>query len=739
MASRSSALNRDVGRWVILRTEGRWDVKLQLERFERAWQEETIPDLLDFLPGETQLADGLSRRDALVELVIVDLAYRWSGADSKCASDDALSMRPRLEDYVARHKELGSLDELPQELICAEYRVRKRFGRKPTHDEYLDRFRSCDQALLTALGDVDRESGNADRTTAFGYANREDTAMSVPERLGRYRVDRMLGEGSFGQVYLARDEKLDRDVAIKVLRLDAETDQSDVEPYLEEARTLATLDHPNIVPVFDVGHADDGSPFVVSKLIEGSDLAALMRESRPNLGEAMKTVAVVAEALHYAHTKGLVHRDIKPANILVDSKGVCYVCDFGLALKEEDFGTGPRLAGTPTYMSPEQARGDGHRVDGRADIYSLGVVMYELLTGRTPYRGNEQQLIAQIAESDVRPPRQINDQIPMELENICLKVLSQRPQDRYTTAKDLADAIRDFLDVSTQVVADFRLQCSTSADMGNQETVALVDTRVSSTRTGPTAGDATALARSIRRHPAILLTLAVILAAMFAVPRFRDFIKPSAPDLKTQNEQTNKTDPPTQSAPDTSPIPAVATLTVTHFRYDTEKNEQLRIGRIDDLGERVRFKDEVRIEVRLAKPAYCYLIACNPDGAIQVCYPPSPEEGTTQSKIAEFSFPQKETSYFGLTDDVGQQAFIVVVSDEAMPHWPEWSEDDIPWHKPQRQGGIWRFDGKQVRQIFDRSRGALASRTSDEFATVCEFFRVQQGVQLVRGIAFPVE
>jgi serine/threonine protein kinase len=139
------------------------------------------------------------------------------------------------------------------------------------------------------------------------------------------------------------------------------------------------------VPVFDVGRTDDGLCFVVSKLIEGSDLKARIEHVRPSFHQSAELVAIIAEALHYAHTRGLVHRDIKPGNILIDAAGKPHVADFGLALKEEDFGKGARLAGTTAYMSPEQARSEGHRVDGRSDIFSLGVVFYELLTGRRPF------------------------------------------------------------------------------------------------------------------------------------------------------------------------------------------------------------------------------------------------------------------------------------------------------------------------------------------------------------------
>ena len=278
----------------------------------------------------------------------------------------------------------------------------------------------------------------------------------MPTTIGRYRVERLLGVGSFGRVYLAHDDQLMRAVAIKVPRYNIAQHSEQVEEFLYEARAAAKLDHPNIIPVFDVG-SDAACPcFVVSKFIDGFDLDIRIQTKTLSINESVKIAATVAEALNYAHTQGLVHRDIKPGNVLIDNNDDHpMIGDFGLVLRDQDVGQGQKVVGSPSFMSPEQARGEAHRVDGRADIFSLGVVLYMMLTGRRPFTGNTQEeVLDQVRNLDPKPMRAINENIPKELERICTKAMSKRAVDRYSVAKDMASDLYAFLaDSSVNVLA----------------------------------------------------------------------------------------------------------------------------------------------------------------------------------------------------------------------------------------------------------------------------------------------
>src|SRR6516225_2442154 len=223
-------------------------------------------------------------------------------------------------------------------------------------------------------------------------------ALAPPAAFGRYQVRRILGAGGFGAVYLGHDTQLDRPVAIKVLRGGATPAQAEGERALQEARRLAQLRHPGIAAVHDVG-VQEGQVYIVSDYLDGPDLGRWLRDHRPAWPEAGRIAAAVADALAHAHARRIIHRDVKPTNILLSADDAPVLVDFGLALGDSQAGGSAKgiITGTPSYMSPEQATGAAHRIDGRTDIYSLGAVLYEMLTGRVPFRAtNQRELLRQV-------------------------------------------------------------------------------------------------------------------------------------------------------------------------------------------------------------------------------------------------------------------------------------------------------------------------------------------------------
>jgi serine/threonine protein kinase len=338
--------------------------------------------------------------------------------------------------------------------------------------------------------------GQSDRQPEFDPGLRN----VVPDSIDRFRIRRILGKGGFGVVYLAFDEQLERQVAIKVPNSTLIQQTKDLQLYLKEARTVARLEHPNIVPVFEVGGNETCPIYIVSKYIEGMDLATRIRRSPPSNQQAAQWINDLSQALRLAHSQGIVHRDIKPQNILVDLQDRVFLVDFGLALRDEEVGKRLPAGGTPAYMSPEQAKGEGHRVDGRSDIFSLGVVFYEMLARHRPFHGDSSlELFEQIIELDPKPLRQWNDSIDRELERICQKMLSKRKSTRYSNAADLSDDLSLFV---SKKQSEFMTRSEfPGSDPGSFSTSELV---------GPSSGNTRDTVPSSTQHTSGSKTLTIV-------------------------------------------------------------------------------------------------------------------------------------------------------------------------------------------------------------------------------------
>jgi tRNA A-37 threonylcarbamoyl transferase component Bud32 len=468
-----------------------------LDRFEATWQKGTRPDIDEFLSSGRS-----SRQHLLAELVMIDLEYRWRSSPPK--EIGPFPVRPRLEAYLEHFPDLASL--LSAELIGEEYRVRHRWGDRPDHVEYLRRFPRHAVRLESELARIDAEL-DSDRCTRNIRAGavKESTpapgkstplhcphcrqsiqipANALPRdfacsacggafsleslsthsgqsvqppfpRLGRYELGELLGTGAFGSVWRARDTELGREVAVKIPRSGQFLEPAEEERFLREARSASRLQHPGIVAIHDIGR-DQDTLYIVSELVIGTTLAEGLRRERPSFRESAGLTALVADALEFAHQRGVIHRDVKPSNIMVSGEAQSWeqassmvprLLDFGLALGNAGDVTmtmDGQVLGTPAYMSPEQVR-NPHAVDGRSDVYSLGVILYELLTGELPFRGMIRMVLEQVLTEEPRPPRRLNDRIPRDLETICLQCLAKEPGERYHTAAALALDLRRWL------------------------------------------------------------------------------------------------------------------------------------------------------------------------------------------------------------------------------------------------------------------------------------------------------
>jgi serine/threonine-protein kinase len=345
------------------------------------------------------------------------------------------------QDHTTREQRLGE--------VFSDWLESRERGEVPARAEWLARYPDLAPELEELLADEDhlhalaaplREAARIGQVAAGQH--------DLPGPFGDCAVLEEIGRGGMGVVYRARQTKLDRLVALKLFRAQPHSARADLERFRHEAEVVAQLDHPLVVPVYEVGE-QQGWIWFTMKLVEGGGLDTQLPHFRTDPRAAARLLLAVARAVHHTHQRGILHRDLKPSNILLDREGQPHVSDFGLARRvgsEVGLTLSGAVVGTPAYMSPEQAIGRRGTVTTAADVYGLGAVLYALLTGKPPFQGNSVlETLEQVKERDPVPPRTLNPGTPRDLETICLKCLRKTPAQRYESAAGLADDLERWL------------------------------------------------------------------------------------------------------------------------------------------------------------------------------------------------------------------------------------------------------------------------------------------------------
>ncbi len=334
------------------------------------------------------------------------------------------------------------------ELVCPNPRCGASYRLSDADLARSNRCRRCGEPLSRSGSSP---SGKADPpgSTARGRPSNVTAELTAGSTFGRYQIVRRLGQGGMGTVYLAHDSRLDRQVALKIPSFSPQDGPESLERFYREARAAAVLDHPNLCPIYDIGEVDD-APYMTMAYVEGRPLSDLIDPDAPtSQRQVAAVVRKLAVALQAAHDRGVIHRDLKPQNILVSKKRELMIVDFGLARRQ---GVGDArlthsgmILGTPAYMPPEQISGDSAAMGPGCDIYSLGVIFYELLTGRPPFEGPTALVLGRIMVTEPDPPSRFRADLDPRLQAICLKAMAKKVKDRYASMSALAAALTEYL------------------------------------------------------------------------------------------------------------------------------------------------------------------------------------------------------------------------------------------------------------------------------------------------------
>jgi serine/threonine protein kinase len=588
-----------------------------------------------------------------------------------------------------RYRQLCELVDRAAELLEAEWTTFLERECPTDPDLRAEALRLLGQArAASAEGFLEPFAPTAEPNSVSVTQGEPDPGSAEPTYVGKYRIVRRFSEaGGQAAAYLAFDPDLERHVVLK--RYLGPSGEA------EEGRALAKVASPYVARCHGIERID-GEAYLVVEYVPGRNLAEVRRDGPLDLAQVVRILAQLAEGVAAVHARGLIHRDIKPAKVILHDDGTPRLVDFGLAAHLG----GRRLrerSGSPPYMASEQARGEWDRIDFRTDVFCLGGVLYKLLTDHEPHAGSTvTEILEHAKKGDITPPRELEPTIPGPVEAVCLKALAAAPENRYTTPLEFAAALRQAIEPTAVAPPPARLS-----------------------------------ARVRRSLPAAVLACGLLALTAWLWPRGSHTATPNVP--------------PPLSGPAAGPLQAE--IAVKHYKDVRDGRQALEIGPISETSlahDPPRLKDLVRVHVAFSRPAFCYLIALNPDGKPQLCLPAGGI--VPNSPRRELDFPEERDKFFWLTDGVGLQAFVVVASDHPLPAYESWKTQvpgGLAWTPVDREG-LWTYDSaapSEAARFRDKLRGEIVGRelAPEALVSLCDRLRQTPGVTLVRAVAFPVK